>query len=320
MSSKALISSDWFINAVVKDGSVRQCLAEVMGELSRKKKFIERLSEKLGEDQSTGGDALSKLSARIRMLENTIKFRTSILSVDRRGAWFRANATTAAGPFVSALMPEPVFSQYDESNTKNIRLKLLECWTQKNLVAYPMRASESCLWKILLALNFELERLGDLGEWGRLETCPECLPKEFDSRALSAFLNNVKLEYLSTRAALNRCQSILLEASERFWNTAPRQRSSRSGEESYDGQSQAERMRQDFRSRRATASGKRPVVKSALDIQALKLMGFDDFPEAEELKQRYHALALEMHPDRQGGNEARFKMLSKCYRHLATRP
>ena len=71
MSLKALISSDWFVNAIVKDGSVRQCLAEVMGELSRKKKFIELLSEKLGEDSSTGGDALSKLSARIRMLENT---------------------------------------------------------------------------------------------------------------------------------------------------------------------------------------------------------------------------------------------------------
>ena len=319
MSLKALISSDWFVNAIVKDGSVRQCLAEVMGELSRKKKFIELLSEKLGEDSSTGGDALSKLSARIRMLENTIKFRASILSVDRRGAWFRANATTAAGPFVSALMPEPVFSQYDESTTKNIRIKLLDCWTQKNLVSYPLRATEPCLWKILLALNFELERLGDLGEWGRLEACPEWLPKEFDSRALTAFLTNVKLEYLSARAVLNRCQSILLEASERFWSTAPRQRIFRSGDESYDGQSQAESMRQDFRRRRATADGKRSVMKSALDLQALKLMGFDDFPAAEDLKQRYHALALEMHPDRQGGNEARFKMLSKCYRHLSTR-
>lgn len=319
MSLKALISSDWFINAVVKDGSVRECLAEVMGELSRKKKFIERLTEKLGEKESIGGDALSRLSARIRMLESTVKFRTTILSVDRRGAWFRVNATTAAGPFVPALMPEPIFSQYDETHTKKIRYQLLECWTQKNLVAYPLKASESCLWKILLALNFELERLGDFGEWGRLESFPDSLPKEFDSRALTAFLNNVKLEYLSTRAVLNRCQILLLEASERFWSTAPRLRAARDGGESYDGQSQAERMRQDFRSRRATADGKKTVLKSSLDIQALKLMGFDDFPTVAELRQRYHALALEMHPDRQGGNEARFKMLSKCYRHLSTR-
>jgi DnaJ-class molecular chaperone len=45
-------------------------------------------------------------------------------------------------------------------------------------------------------------------------------------------------------------------------------------------------------------------------------MGFDDFPEAEVLRQRYHALALEMHPDREGGNEARFKLLAKSYKHL----
>ena len=45
----------------------------------------------------------------------------------------------------------------------------------------------------------------------------------------------------------------------------------------------------------------------------------DDFPTVAQLRQRYHALALEMHPDRQGGNEARFKMLAKCYRHLSSR-
>ena len=319
MSQTTNRSSDWFINAVVKDGSVRECLAEVLCELKRKEKFVEKICEKLGEQQSLGSDALSKLSAQIRSLETTIKFRVSVLSVDRRGAWFRANATTATGPFVPSLMPEPIFAQYDENSTKKIRLGLLECWRLKNLVAYPLRATESCLWKVLLTLNFELERLGDFGEWPRLETLPESLPPDFDSRSLSAFLNNVKLEYLTAKEILKKCHGMLLEASEKFWATAPRLRGLRSGDAPYDGQIQADNMRQEFRNRRATASINRSITKSTLDIQSLKLMGFEDFPAAEELKQRYHALALEMHPDRQGGNEARFKMLAKCYRHLSTR-
>jgi len=45
-------------------------------------------------------------------------------------------------------------------------------------------------------------------------------------------------------------------------------------------------------------------------------MGFDEFPDVEMLRQRYHALAMTMHPDREGGNEARFKLLAKSYKHL----
>jgi hypothetical protein len=319
MPSKTIHTNDWFVSAVIKDGSVMQCLAEVLGELRLKEKFVQKLCAKLGEEKDSGSDALSKLSARIRLLESTIKFRTTILSVERRGAWFRTNSTTATGPFVPALMPDPIFSEYDENNTKKIRLGLLECWKQKNLVAYPLRATESCLWKIVLALNFELEALGDLGEWPRLETYPDSLPPEIESRSLRAFLNNVKLEYLTSKELLNNCNELLVQASEKFWATAPRQRVVQSGDSDYDGQKQADNIRQQFRSRRATAASNRTTIKSILDIQALKLMGFDNFPNTEELKQRYHVLALEMHPDRQGGNEARFKMLAKCYRHLSTR-
>jgi DnaJ-class molecular chaperone len=51
--------------------------------------------------------------------------------------------------------------------------------------------------------------------------------------------------------------------------------------------------------------------------EALRFMGFDDFPTTDSLKQRYHMLALDMHPDRQGGNELKFKLLAKSYKHLS---
>jgi hypothetical protein len=316
MSGKLPLAYDWFISAVIKDGSVGDCLAEVVGELRRKERFVQRLSEKISEQDGSHSDALSRICTRVRILDSTLKFRVSVLNPDRRGAWFRTSAATASGPFVSAILPDAVFSQYDESKTKKIRAGLNECWQQRNLVSYPLKATESCLWKILLTLNYELERLGDLGEWPRIETLPEALPVDFESRSLRAFLSNVKAEYMTAREYLKHSHMILLEASERFWAGAPRPKIPAGRDDAYEGQTEAENLRQGFRDRRATPTIKRPMGKSLMDVESLKFMGFEDFPTSEHLKQRYHSLAMDMHPDRLGGNEARFKQLAKCYKHL----
>jgi len=325
MSTPNMLTNDWFISAIVNDGTVSQCLNMVVTELDRKQRFVQKLKEKIGEKSGGNIDAITEISARILTLENTLKFRLSILSPDRRGAWFRTSASTATGPFAGTVLPDAVFSNYDENRTNKIRAGLVDCWNKRNLLSYPFKASESCLWKILLSINFELHSIGDLGEWARLEALPEELAGDFESRALKAFLSNVKMEYLAARQRLVNAYDVLLDASDRFWAGARSFKSSsgdasgKSGahEDMYDGHRAAEKMRQDFRSRRSSTTIKRPVGKSAQDIEALVFMGFEDFPDSESLKQRYHSLALEMHPDRQGGNEARFKLLAKSYKHLA---
>ncbi len=316
-------NSDWFVSAIVADGSVGNCLSLVIDELHRKEQFVSKLKEKLSERPGQSQDALTDLSGRIRALESTLKFRLTILSPERRGAWFRTSTSTASGPFSGTLMPEAVFSPYDEAHTAKIRAALLECWRRKNLVGYPLKATETCLWKIMLTLNFELHTLGDLGPWPRLERLPDELPRDLEGRSIRAFLHNVRAEYLSVQQRLTSVFDLLLEASERFWVRSPRQsRATRDRADDYDGHRAAETMREGFRKRRAenptpTPTIKRPIGKSAQDFEALKFMGFEDFPSAEDLKQRYHSMALCLHPDREGGSDVKFKLLAKSYRHLA---
>jgi len=320
MSISNSTTNDWFLSAIIKDGSVGNCLAEVLSELKRKESFIGRLSERISEKTSGGVDCISDLALRISTLENTLKFRLSILSPNRRGAWFRVSASTASGPFAGSLLPDPIFSPYDEKNTAKIKAGLADCWRNHNLLSYPLKASESCLWKTLLNLNFELRKLGDMEPWPRLERLPEELPSELESRSLRAFLTNVRSEYLAATQRLDICHGLLWEASERFWQEARAYQSASndpfSGDDIYEGHRTAEKMRQEFRSRRSTPTINRPLGKSVQDLEALTFMGFEDFPDAEALKHRYHSLAMEMHPDREGGNEARFKLLAKSYRHL----
>lgn len=320
MVSTTASSADWFVSAIVKDGTVGECLSAVEQELRQRQAFVIRLREKIAEKSPSKIDSISDINARISVLENTLKLRLSILSPSRRGAWFRPSASTASGPFAVALFNEPVFATYDETLTARIRAGLIACWDTRNLLSYPLKASESCLWKILLSLNFELHQLGDFGDWPRLEKLPDDLPFALESRALRAFLANVRAEYLSARQRLDECYQVLLNASHAFWSEARVLRSSKEFapgvDDFYDGHRVAEKMRQEFRSRRTTPTIKRPIGKSAQDIEALNFMGFDDFPDADALKQRYHNLAMEMHPDREGGSEARFKLLARSYRHL----
>jgi hypothetical protein len=319
MTLQTTQNSDWFVQAILTDGNVEKCLNQVIGDLQSKEKFVLKLKLKLGEKTDLAPDKLSDLSARVKILENTIKFRVGILSYERRAPWFRSCAVTATGPFSGSVLPDPIFAPYDESLTPQIRSGLMECWIRKNLLNYPLKATESCIWKILLVLNSEWWNLGDLQDWPRLERLPDELPQNLESRSLRAFLLNVKSEYLNVHERLKSCYQMLFDASVPFWDAAPLARRTRASEGSEDQSYRvAENMRAEFKRRRAnTPTLKRPTVKTGQDLEALRFMGFDDFPDQELLKQRYHVLAREMHPDRDGGNESKFKMLSKCYKHLS---
>lgn len=311
-SDAAALSADWFISAIQSDGSVGDCLKVVIAELDAKKNFVLSLTKAIAERSVNAPDALTDLGQRLRLLENTLRFRLTILSPERKGAWFRPSSATT-GPFKENLLSEPVFSAYDELQHARVRMGLSACWEKRNLMDYPMKSTEPTLWKYLLSLNFELESIDKLAAgFPRLSEMPEMLPDFLESRSLRAFLTNVRAEISSLRNRLGDSYKTLLDASERYWRhhaTVTSQRDHRplSGN---DGRPS------EFKGKR-TSTTSRPRYKSSSDIEALKFMGFPDYPNWDDLKQRYHALALDMHPDRPSGNEQRFKMLTKSYKHLA---
>lgn len=313
-SDLQLPNRDWFVAAIECDGSVSHCLAAVLSELEQRANLVRALQKSIGEKISGGPDTVTDIGQRIKTLENTLRFRLSILSPERKGAWFRPGSTMG-GPFSGSLLNEPVFSMYDDAHHGRMRKGVSECWEKRNLLDYPFRATEQSLWKVLLTLNFELESLDKFNpSFSRLSELPENLPNLLESRSLRAFLINVRAELISHRARLTQCYYQLLEASERFWQHHATAASRKTGATRDEDPQSA--FHSSFKQRR-TATTPRPSLKTSSDLEALRFMGFPDYPNPDDLKQRYHSLAMEMHPDRPGGNEQRFKLLNRSYKHLA---
>lgn len=53
-----------------------------------------------------------------------------------------------------------------------------------------------------------------------------------------------------------------------------------------------------------------------MDVDPYKMMGVPKNFTPDQLRSAYRAKALAMHPDKQGGNDYLFKLLTQCYRHL----
>lgn len=304
-------TTDWFIPAIQSNGSVGESLSAVLELLDEKRRFLNGLIASIAEKSPGAMDAVSDIGQRIRLLDNTLRFRLTILSPERKGAWFRP-ATATTGPFKENLMPEPVFSAYNDDFYGRVRSGFSLCWEKRNLVDYPLSAKDPSLWKVLLSLNFELERIETL-ETGfpKLSELPIMLPAHLESRSLRAFLTNVRAEILSHRSRLADCYKMLLDASDRYWRfhaTTASQKTTKSAGPNHE--------KAPLRDRRSPTTP-RNRFKNSSDIEALKFMGFADYPKSDDLKQRYHSLALTMHPDRPTGNEQRFKMLTKSYKHLS---
>lgn len=318
MTSKVLdtqlANRDWFVAAIQTDGSVMNCLAAVLTELEYRARFTKALQLAIGERAPGGIDTVSDVGQRIKILENTLRFRLSILNPERKGAWFRVGSPMG-GPFSGTLLNEAVFSAYDEGQHGRMRKGISNCWQKRSLIDYPFRATDPSLWKVLLSLNFELEALDRFSlEFPRLSELPDQLPSLLESRSLRAFLLNVRAEIVSHRVRLTQCYNQLFEASERFWQHHATAASRKS--EGADRDDPIHHFRSSFKQRR-TPTTPRPSFKTSSDLEALKFMGFADYPSTDDLKQRYHSLALEMHPDRPSGNEQRFKLLNRSYKHLA---
>jgi hypothetical protein len=349
---------DWFLAAIEVDGSVGACLDAVLQELARKQGFIGALKAALGGKDPRGLDAVSELGVRVKALEKTLRFRLGMLKPERPGAWFRSPAATTTGPFATALLDEPVFGLYDAADLERVRSGLLAAWNERRASDLPFRDVTPSLWRTLLTLNAEWEKICALplgtdsafAKAGvRLDKLPDGLPKELESRALRAFLINVRGEVRATRERLDAAYTELVGASNKLWEaqrktlreaasaasaaagpkTGPRTGPDRGpgGERSFRGDSgdndrqraanpTAESLREEFRKRRM-AQPRRPLLTPA-DMEALRVMGFQSLPEAETLRQRYIALAKRLHPDR-GGDDTAFKQLSGAYARLSER-
>jgi hypothetical protein len=306
---------DWFIGAIETRGTVDNCLGKVLEELNSRTSFVESLLSNIVGGKA-GGDQITEISAKIKSLENTLRFRLGILRPERPGAWFRAPAATSTGPFASTLLVEPVFALYKPEDVDTVRKKLKIAWDKKSLNGLPFDADEACLWRSLLKFSIDLENLNKLAapfESYSLDSLPEGLTPVLESKALRAFLLNVSSEIKNSRAKLEGCYQQLLDASDRLWIYQKEQSKRLNRRDSRSpGQERIDDVRAEFKKRRNAA---RPL-RNARDLDALDYMGFNEFPSVDGLKTRYLSMAKKLHPDAAGGSDDEFKILTKAYSHL----
>lgn len=220
-----------------------------------------------------------------------------------------------------ALLRDPVMRRYPRSEAIKVRRQLLQLWQNRQISPLPFEDQGHCLWKILLDLNRNLEAAAVLPEKFdslRLDDLPQALPEVLQSPSIEAFLSNVKQEYLTTRLQLDQCFKELFSNCERLWAWQIKQsRDDRSRDAQFKSQKRASDMRQEFRQRRQAAHSIRLLTPQ--ERQALKVFGFSDMPAADLLKSRYKELARKMHPDRAGGDEQAFKLLTCAYDLLSSK-
>jgi hypothetical protein len=169
---------------------------------------------------------------------------------------------------------------------------------------------------MLLALNSQFSQLIQLPspyEKLTLETLPDGLPDLMESRSLRAFLLNVRNEVYMVRRTLDSSFELLKAASEKLWAS---QAKATIREKSAPHREQPEEMREEFKRRRQQSRFDGDHRKAAERLESLKFMGFDTDPTPDALRRRYLMMAKSLHPDRPGGDEAAFKLLTIAYGRL----
>lgn len=297
---------DWFLPAIQQGGSVVQGFRAVADALTRKSEFIRCLNQNLSAYQGRSTDSITELRRRIREFDNTLTFRLGMLSPERPGAWFRPNMNQGTGPFGASVLSEPILNPYELKDLGGVETALAESYRRRTILPIPFSKKEPCLWLTLLSLNQcweEVDVLSPPFRHLRISALPEVLPPDFESAALKAFLIRVKTSQQGAREEMDRCYAKLFHACEAFWDLQ-----------------RASYVREQDKTRRSRgAQQKSPPVKKLADIRALQFMKFSDFPDPKTLKQRYRALAQELHPDRPGGCADAFHQLRASYSHLAGR-
>jgi hypothetical protein len=325
---------DWFLGAIEAQGNVHHCLQAVIEELANKLQFVAALQHSLHQSSGDRSDHLSQLGNQLRLLGQTFQVRLGLLSPERELAWFRKSMARTGGPFASQIYCDPVFLPYDLSKIDQVvhtlsaaytnRSKLDACdpiWQKSKEIRSP---DDTCLWMRLLTLNAQLDSYckvsvgtGSFRPF-RLDKIPEQFDSNLESLPLRAFLLNVQGEILSLRSQLDQAYEKLFEASQGLWKTQ-RVRLQRKAQ-SYSG---AKRQNGFDASSESRSSPPPPTnlspPLSSRQRASLQFMGFEDFPDQQDLRRRYLELAKKLHPDVINGQDEEFKVLLESYRCLQNR-
>lgn len=310
-------AADWFVAAILVEGTVRDSLDTVIGHLSRKKDFLTEVKERICTEDGNI-DRITILGRHVKELENTLRFRLGMLTPERSAAWFREAPKRDIGPFNASMLLAPVFSPYKVDQTLTVKNAVYELWTSAKEGPLPFAEQEQSLWSILLSLRAKLEAVATLGpkfRGLRLDQLPDELPTDLESRSLRAFLLNVRNEFRVVRDRLNVCFDQLWSASDKFWAAQLAQVEKQKQAQ----KKQAQTGTDEPRAQRAGGRSQTHKVDFGLgfaDVEALRFMGFQQKPTKDILRTRYLELAKKMHPDRTGGNEESFKLLNKAYNRL----
>lgn len=329
---------DWFVVGGAQAQSLARALEETENSLSTRQRVVNELRARIGVDPNThlnwsSGDTaatagLPALRHRVRAMENTLGVRLGVLRPEREGAWFRPTSQKTIGPFPTSIFEDPIFAAYSVGDAPRVREGIMAAWNERrrpHVGEIPFNTKSACLWLTLLELNAQLSELvtlpADAGGL-KLDAVPGHLSPSLESPNFRSFLVAVQADFVDVRGRLDRCYRQLLEASDRFWFEQWRRFKSaeKTTRESASAPNTARKVRDEFRRRRQTTgrsglSGMRTIQ----DLDALAYMGFNDFPEKDELRTRYLDLAKKFHPDRHGGSETAFKRLTKAYSHLTKR-
>lgn len=310
---------DWFLQAIEVDGSVASSLDTVLGDLQAKAAFVTALKQAMAPLKPGGSDAITDLAGQIKALENTLRFRLGILRAERPAAWFRTPVMTSSGPFSSTLLDQAVFAPYAENDVLKVKAQLEWLWQNRQADMWPFTDQSPCLWRTLLQLNADLARIARLtapySEFS-LETLPDGLPMILDSRALRAFLLNVRHEIIAARERLQLCHAELRKKSEELWLAQANNVQATSSKPRGRTQVHADSVRDEMRRRREQRL--RPLLSPA-EQKAMAVLGFSEPPTSEDLRRRYLELAKKLHPDRSGGSDGPFKELASAYNQLMAR-
>ena len=266
---------------------------------------------------------ISELEKKVKEVWDTLHFRIGMLSPDRPGAWFRVNMNQGPGLFNNGVLTEPIFGKYEASAAGLLEESLAKSFHDRTILTLPMDKDGS-IWLSLLKLNMswdELDRLDKPFLGLRLSELPDALPLDLQTPSLIAFLDKVNEAHIRVRENLDSCYEKLMTCSKEFWafqsQSQKKSEGSTSGKSRFHQQSKSKQGKDRERSRGARSGASR--LPSVFDMRALEFMRFDEFPNRQELRQRYLTLANDCHPDKPGGNEERFKQLSQFYSHLSHR-
>lgn len=318
---------DWFLPAILSDGSVDHSLGVLMADLDYKHRFVEILRQHLAPRPVDSGDgpalvrsqdALTELGARAKNLAHTLEHRLGMLSAERRAAWFRAPIVGSGGPFTRVSLPVPVLGSYQGHDAAKVRAGLYSAYWAPSLQLLPFAANPASLWSLLIGMRQDLDRIECLPPPyapHRLSEAPQQLAAVLHSPACLAFLDKLRQVIIATRQSLDASFAKLQGKCEELWTLEMRQAEGHARRPTHPGAAQAEEVRDRLRARRLSLR----QMASAKDQAALRLLGFHDLPSARDLRARYLELAKKLHPDRNGGEDQAFKDLQAAYDRVLSR-